>query len=78
MSATIPINTAPVKITVLFAPAATTFGVRVRTGLSARSTNRARIIKLSAAACGNVPAGGRPSTDRNAQTLKGSLSTKSQ
>lgn len=49
-------TTAPVTITVLFAPAAA-FSGRVRAGfLSAPITNRARIIKISAASCGNVPA----------------------
>ena len=33
---------------------------------------RLRIIKASAPSWGNVPAGGHPSTDRNAPTTKGS------
>ncbi len=55
MNSTTLNTTAPVTIKIRFAPAAA-FSVRVRTGLSARPTSRTRIIKISAAPCGNVPA----------------------
>ena len=48
-------TTVPVTIKIQFAPAAA-FRVRVRTGLPALPTSRARIIRLSAAPCGKVPA----------------------
>ena len=66
MNATSPNTTAPVTIDVRFAPAAA-FSVRVRAG-AVRQTSRARVIKVSAAPCGNAPADGGPSTGWNAPT----------